>query len=102
MSLRLNTTALSSETLHCLLYRIILSLLILFLLAGTLLAQSEQETKRAEAERLFAEGMHLYADGSEDSLKQALQKFNQALPLFHDVNDQRSEYGSLSNIGTMY
>jgi hypothetical protein len=57
-----------------------LLLLSLSLLGGTLAAQTEQETKFAEARKLLDEGVQLFQAGSKDSREQALQKLEQARP----------------------
>ncbi len=50
----------SSTLLGQVTYRCLLLLLTLSVLAGTLTAQSDQATKRAEVKRLFNEGFQLY------------------------------------------
>lgn len=49
-------------------YRGLLALLTLSLLAGSLAAQTDQATKRAEAVRLYGEGAQLYKEGSKDCI----------------------------------
>jgi hypothetical protein len=68
MLLRFNAPALTSNTARGILYHGLLVLLTLSLLAGTLAAQSDQETKtqRAKAKRLPGEGSRLYKEGSSD------------------------------------
>jgi CHAT domain-containing protein/tetratricopeptide (TPR) repeat protein len=92
----------SCDALCGIIRRSLLLLLTLSVLAGTLAAQSDQETKRTDAERLFSEGRQLYQEGSKDSLEQAIQKFEQARPLFHSVNDASMEAVTIQNIGAVY
>lgn len=102
MPLILNTSALSLDTLHRILYRSLLLLLSLSLLANTLAAQGEQETKRADASRLSIEAMRLYQEGSKNSLEMSLQKLQQARPLFQSINDASGEATTLGTIGVIY
>jgi CHAT domain-containing protein/tetratricopeptide (TPR) repeat protein len=76
-----------------------LLLLSLSLLAGTLAAQTEQETKFAQARKLLDEGVQLFEAGSKDSLEQALQKLEQARTLFHSINEASGEALALVFIG---
>jgi CHAT domain-containing protein len=102
MTLSLNAPAFSFKTSRRLLYRGLLLLLTLPLPAGTLSAQSEQETKRAEANRLFKEAVQLYQEGSKNSLEMALQKFERARSLFQSVNHASGEVNALFSIGAVY
>jgi CHAT domain-containing protein len=65
-------------------------------------AATAQDTNRLAAERLVNEGAQLVNEGSKDSLEQALQKFEQARPLFHSINDALSEAVTLNKIGRVY
>jgi tetratricopeptide (TPR) repeat protein len=65
------------------------------------IAQSSTAT-RDNAERLFNEGMKLYQQGTADSLRQAIKKWEEALPLYRMVNDRRGEATTLNNIGFVY
>jgi len=49
------------------------------------------ETKKAEAERLFNEGMQLFQQGTAESYQQAITKWEQALPLWRNLGDQAQE-----------
>ncbi|MFM6077998.1 MAG: CHAT domain-containing protein [Dolichospermum sp.] len=51
---------------------------------------------------LFNEGMKLYQQGTADSLRQAIKKWEEALPLYRVVNDQKQEATTLNNIGLVY
>ncbi|MFM6623182.1 MAG: tetratricopeptide repeat protein, partial [Dolichospermum sp.] len=65
------------------------------------IAQSSTATKD-NAKRLFNEGMKLYQQGTADSLRQAIKKWEEALPLYRVVNDQKQEATTLNNIGFVY
>ncbi|MCE2674396.1 MAG: hypothetical protein LW635_12520, partial [Microcystis sp. 53598_E5] len=49
------------------------------------------ETKKAEAERLFNEGMQLFQQGTAESYQQAITKWEQALPLWRKLGDKVQE-----------
>ncbi|GAB4180370.1 MAG: hypothetical protein Fur006_14530 [Coleofasciculaceae cyanobacterium] len=61
-----------------------------------------EEATRAAAERALQEGLQLYQQGTAESLQQAIVKFEEALPLYHAVEDSRSEAAILNNIGQVY
>lgn len=65
-------------------------------------AGSEQDATRAAAERAFQEGKQLYQQGTAESLRQAITKFEEALPLYHGVGDRQSEAIILNEIGYIY
>ncbi len=65
------------------------------------IAQSPAATKE-NAERLFKEGMKLYQQGSAESLRQAIQKWQEALSLYRVVNDKKNEAKTLVGIGFVY
>ena len=72
------------------------------------IAQSSVKTKE-NAERLFEEGMTLYQEGSAESLRQAIQKWQEARLLYQAVGDsealrrnRRGEATTLNNIGLVY
>jgi CHAT domain-containing protein len=79
-----------------------LLLLTLLLLAGTLVAQTEQETKRAEAMRLYNEAGQSFQEGSKESLERAVLKLQQARLLFQSSGDGSGEANSLLGIGSIY
>ncbi|MGQ4645932.1 hypothetical protein [Lyngbya aestuarii] len=60
-------------------------------LPGSVIAQTqqptatEQEATSAAAQRLFAEGLQLYQQGTAESLGQAIVKWEEALPLLQRV-----------------
>ena len=65
------------------------------------IAQSPGATKK-NAERLFEEGMTLYQQGSAESLRQAIQKWQEARLLYRAVGNRRGEATTLNNIGSVY
>ncbi|MFO0141354.1 MAG: tetratricopeptide repeat protein [Aphanizomenon sp.] len=65
------------------------------------IAQSPGATKE-NAERLFEEGMTLYQQGSAESLRQAIQKWQEALSLYRVMNDKKNEANTLVWIGRVY
>ena len=65
------------------------------------IAQSPAATKE-NAERLFKEGMKLYQQGSAESLRQAIKKWEEAILLLRAVGDRRGEAITLNNIGLVY
>jgi CHAT domain-containing protein len=65
------------------------------------IAQSPAPTKE-NAERVFNEGMTLYQQGSAESLRQAIQKWQEARLLYRAVGDRGGEAITLNNIGRVY
>ena len=65
------------------------------------IAQSPAATKE-NAERLLEEGQALYQQGSAESLRQAIQKWQEARLLYRAVGDRGGEATTLSNIGAVY
>ena len=65
------------------------------------IAQSPAATKK-NAERLLEEGMTLYQQGSAESLRQAIQKLQEALSLYRVMNDKKNEANTLVWIGRVY
>ena len=65
------------------------------------IAQSPAATKE-NAERLLEEGMKLYNQGSAKSLRQAIQKWEEAILLLRAVGNRRGEAATLNNIGGVY
>jgi CHAT domain-containing protein/tetratricopeptide (TPR) repeat protein len=60
------------------------------------------QATRAAAKRLLDEGLQLYKQGTAESLRQAIEKWKQALPLRRQVGDKAGEATTLSNIGSVY
>ncbi|MBD1904397.1 CHAT domain-containing protein [Trichocoleus sp. FACHB-832] len=65
-------------------------------------AATSQEATRAAAERAFQEGVQLREQATAESLRQAITKFEEALPLYRAVGDSQSEAVTLNNIGYIY
>jgi CHAT domain-containing protein/Tfp pilus assembly protein PilF len=57
---------------------------------------------RAAAERVFQEGKELYQQGTAESLRRAIGKYQEALKLWQQVDDKRSEAATLNSIGLVY
>jgi CHAT domain-containing protein/Flp pilus assembly protein TadD len=60
------------------------------------------EATRAAADQAFEEGQQLRKQGTAESLRQAITKYEQALPLYRAVGDRQSEAITLNNIGYIY
>jgi len=60
------------------------------------------EPNRAAAERVFKEGKRLYQQGTAESLRQAITKWEEALPLWRSIGDRKWEATTLNNIGAVY
>ncbi|HEY9707245.1 MAG TPA: tetratricopeptide repeat protein [Oculatellaceae cyanobacterium] len=65
-------------------------------------AATSQDATRAAAERAFQEGKQLYKQGKADSLRKAIAKYQEALPLYRAVGDKAREALTLNNIGLVY
>jgi CHAT domain-containing protein/Flp pilus assembly protein TadD len=65
-------------------------------------AATSQDATRAAAERAFQQGKQLYKQGTADSLRQAIAKYQEALPLYRAVGDKAREAITLNNIGLVY
>ncbi|MEA5549857.1 tetratricopeptide repeat protein [Anabaena cylindrica UHCC 0172] len=63
---------------------------------------TQQEAIRAKAERLLQEGIQLYQQGTKESLLQAINKWEQALPLMRAVRERDGETATLIGIGRVY
>src|SRR5262245_49418329 len=63
---------------------------------------TEQDRKRVDAERAFAEGMRLLEEGTAKALRQAPAKFEAALNLYRSLDDRSGEAASLDKIGGVY
>jgi tetratricopeptide (TPR) repeat protein len=60
------------------------------------------EAIRAEAKKLTDEGFELFKQGTAESLNQAIDKWEQALPLWRKVDDKGWEANILLGIGRVY
>jgi tetratricopeptide (TPR) repeat protein len=65
-------------------------------------AATSQYATRAAAERAFQEGMQLYEQGTAESLRQAIAKWEEALPLYRATGDKATEAVTLTSIGAVY
>ena len=63
---------------------------------------TQQNATRADAGRVYQEGAQLYQQGTAESLRQAIGKFLEALKLWQQINDKRSQAATLNNIGSIY
>jgi CHAT domain-containing protein/Flp pilus assembly protein TadD len=63
---------------------------------------ASQQATRAAAQRLLDEGFKLYKQGTAESLRQAIEKLKQALPLLRQVGDKKGEAITLFSIGRIY
>jgi tetratricopeptide (TPR) repeat protein len=61
-----------------------------------------QDATRTAAEKAFQEGLKLYKQGTAESLRRAIAKFEEALPLFRVLGDQQREVITLNDIGYIY
>jgi CHAT domain-containing protein/tetratricopeptide (TPR) repeat protein len=72
---------------------------------GLQIAQQQgtpQEAMLPKAEKLFQEGMQLYQQGTKESLLQAINKWEQALPILRAVGERGGEATTLAFIGKVY
>lgn len=65
-------------------------------------APPSQDESRAAAERTLTEAEELWAKGTADSRRQALEKYLAALGMFHQLGDQVAEANALNDIGAVY
>ena len=65
-------------------------------------ASSFLQDKRAAAQQAFDLAQRLRSEGTAASLKSALEKYQQALGLWHELGDQRGEAITLNSIGLAY
>src|SRR6266545_1938702 len=63
---------------------------------------SQQDSRIAAAQQIFAEGQQLFGEGTAVSKQQAIEKFSGAAKLWHAVGDKRREAIALSFIGKIY
>jgi hypothetical protein len=63
---------------------------------------SSKEAIRAEAEKLRDEGFELFKQGTAESLKQAIKKWEESLPLWRKAGDKGWEATILRNIAGAY
>ncbi len=63
---------------------------------------TEQDRKRVDAERAFAEGMRLARQGAAESIRQSLVKYEAALQIYKSLGDRGGEAASFRKIGQVY
>ncbi|WP_228014507.1 tetratricopeptide repeat protein [Fortiea sp. LEGE XX443] len=63
---------------------------------------TQADATRAAAQQAFNEGLELYQQGTAESLRQALAKFQIALPLWQKLGDKSNEALTLLGTGTVY
>jgi CHAT domain-containing protein/Tfp pilus assembly protein PilF len=63
---------------------------------------TEEDRKRVDAERAFAEGMLLSRQGAAESKRKSLAKYEAALQLYKSLGDRGGEAASLNKIGQVY
>ncbi|MEH2131400.1 MAG: tetratricopeptide repeat protein [Nostoc sp.] len=63
---------------------------------------TSQDATRAAAERVYQEGMQLAQQGTAESLRQAIAKWQEALKLWQQVDDKGWEARTLNYIGRVY
>jgi CHAT domain-containing protein/Tfp pilus assembly protein PilF len=56
----------------------------------------------AAAEKVLKEGVELYQQGTAESLRKAIAKFEEALKLYREAGDRTQEAVTLNNIGLVY
>jgi len=83
-----------------------LSLALGLLLGGpglrTVTAAQPLQQQRADAQQAFAEAKRLEAQGTQESLRGAIRKYEEALRLWQTSGDARAEGITLNNIGLIY
>ena len=63
---------------------------------------TQQNATRAAAERLYQEGKQLYQQGTAESLREVIGKWQEALKLWQQVDDKSWEATILVRIGSVY
>ncbi|HKC86012.1 MAG TPA: tetratricopeptide repeat protein, partial [Blastocatellia bacterium] len=63
---------------------------------------TEQDRKRVDAERVFAEGMRLLREETAESIRQSLAKFEAALDLYRSLDDRSGQAASYDEIHHVY
>ncbi|MEH2263260.1 CHAT domain-containing protein [Nostoc sp.] len=63
---------------------------------------TQQNATRAAAKQVFQEGMQLYQQGTAESLRQAIVKWQQALKLWQQIDDKSQQALTLLSLGKVY
>ncbi len=66
------------------------------------LAATPDKSKADAADRAFEQGLQLHREGSVESLKEAVDKYSEALLLYRGAADRRNEAKTLHRIGMVY
>jgi CHAT domain-containing protein/tetratricopeptide (TPR) repeat protein len=66
--------------------------------AGT----TSQDATRAAAKRIYQEGLELYKHGTAESLRQAIEKWQEALKLWQQIDDKSQQALTLVGLGRVY
>jgi tetratricopeptide (TPR) repeat protein len=61
-----------------------------------------QDASRIAAERAFAEGAKLKAEGTAESKRKAIEKYEESLPLWEAADDQAGKARTLDDIGEIF
>jgi CHAT domain-containing protein/tetratricopeptide (TPR) repeat protein len=62
----------------------------------------QQDETRAAARKLIADAEQLYAKGTAEARRMALEKYQEAAALFHTLGDKTAEAAALSDVGAVY
>ncbi|WP_242715835.1 tetratricopeptide repeat protein [Microcoleus vaginatus] len=65
-------------------------------------SQQSGENRVADAQRAFTEGDQLYQQGTAESLRKAIAKFEELLKLYRQAGDRAGEATTLHSIGKVY
>ncbi|WP_341528676.1 CHAT domain-containing protein [Nostoc sp. UHCC 0302] len=66
------------------------------------LTQTTSPDATSAAEQVYQQAKQLYEQGTAESLTQAIAKFTEALSLYRQIGDQKSEAFTLAHIGKIY
>lgn len=65
-------------------------------------AADERDRVRASGEKIFVEGELLNVLNKAETTREAIEKYKQAIPLFHSSGERSREAAALSNLGLAY
>jgi CHAT domain-containing protein len=74
----------------------------ILLFGGTITAQDDRKTKEETVTRLMSEGLQLATEGSPESLRKAIDKFESSRELLRELNLPQGEGAMLTMLGTIY